>query len=73
MDGIITSPGGRGKNVKDAPSASFVAELVSRRAMYNSGTGGCGSGVEGEGRERDAGICSRAFGGDAEVSGYRGG
>jgi C4-dicarboxylate-binding protein DctP len=28
MDGIITSPGGWGKNVQDAPSASLVPGLV---------------------------------------------
>jgi TRAP-type C4-dicarboxylate transport system substrate-binding protein len=28
MDGIITSPGGWGKNVKDAPSASLVPGLL---------------------------------------------
>jgi C4-dicarboxylate-binding protein DctP len=28
MDGIVTSPGGWGKNVKDAPSASLVPGLL---------------------------------------------
>ncbi len=28
MDGIITSPGGWGKNVQDAPSASLVPRLL---------------------------------------------